>query len=203
VIDEPQVAAFERAVASGGVALFPADTVYGLGCDPGERAAIERIYSLKGREEGRPAAVMFFSLGRALDSLPLLGERTSAALARLLPGPVTVVLPYEAGPLSAAASELGLGLRVPKLEGALAPLAQMLLPVLQTSANRSGEPDAARLSDVDTEIRSGVDIVLDGGELGGLPSSVIDLTKYEQDGEWRLLRESAVEAAEITELLRA
>ena len=203
MIDDRQVAAFERAVASGGVALFPADTVYGLGCAPDDAAAIERMYSLKNRKAGQPSAVMFFALGPALESLPPLGARTAAAMRRLLPGAVTVVIPYAGGPLSAAAGELGLGLRVPRLEGALAPLTGMPLPVLQTSANRSGEREAARLSDVDTEILRGVDIVLDGGELAGAPSSVIDLTGYEQSGDWRLLRESAVSAAEITELLRA
>jgi L-threonylcarbamoyladenylate synthase len=203
VISDDQVADFQRVLHSGGVALFPADTVYGLGCEPGDPGAIERMYSLKKREEGRPSAVMFFSLDRALASLPGLGERTSAAIGRLLPGPITVVLPDPGGPLSSAAGELGLGVRVPRLEGALAALARLPLPVLQTSANPSGAADAARLSDVDTEIRSGVDIVLDGGELRGLPSSVVDLTRYEQTGDWRLLRESALSADAISKLMDA
>ncbi len=203
MISDEQLAAFERVVRSGGVALFPADTVYGLGCDPGDPGAIERMYKLKGREGGRPSAVMFFSLDLALESLPRPGERTSAAIGRLLPGPVTVVLPDRGGSLSSAAGELGLGVRVPRLEGVLAALARMPLPVLQTSANPSGAPDAARLSDVDTEIVSGVDIVLDGGELSGLPSTVVDLTRYDQTGEWRLLRESALSADSITKLMGA
>jgi L-threonylcarbamoyladenylate synthase len=73
--------------------------------------------------------------------------------------------------------------------------------VLQTSANRSGERDARRRCDVVTEIREGVDIVLDGGELSGAPSSVIDLTRYEQTGEWELLRETAVKKDEIEFLI--
>jgi L-threonylcarbamoyladenylate synthase len=203
VIGDEQLAGLERVVRSGGVALFPADTVYGLGCDPGDPGAIRHMYSLKRREEDRPSAVMFFSLERALASLPRLGGRTVAALRRLLPGPVTVVLPDPGGSLSSAAGELGLGVRVPRLEGPLAALARMPLPVLQTSANPSGAADAARLSDVDTDIRSSVDIVLDGGELSGLPSSVIDLTRYEQTREWRLLRESALGADAISRLLEA
>ena len=53
--------ALERCVAGGGVAVFPADTLYGLGCDPSSAAAIERIHALKGRDEGKPSAVMFFA----------------------------------------------------------------------------------------------------------------------------------------------
>jgi len=60
--------AFERCVADGGVALFPADTVYGLACDPESSAAVQRLYELKGRPTDKPAAVMFFALDGALEA---------------------------------------------------------------------------------------------------------------------------------------
>lgn len=85
--------AFARCIVGGGVAVFPADTVYGLACDPANRAAVERLYALKGRPLDKPSAVMFFNVDLALASLPWLGERTRAALSRLLPGGVTVLLP--------------------------------------------------------------------------------------------------------------
>ncbi|MDQ3723322.1 MAG: Sua5/YciO/YrdC/YwlC family protein, partial [Actinomycetota bacterium] len=75
---------FEECIAAGGVALFPADTVYGLACDPTSRTAIARLYALKGRPADKPAAVMFFSLERALTALPALGQRTRGALRALL-----------------------------------------------------------------------------------------------------------------------
>jgi hypothetical protein len=75
---------FERCIKSGGVSIFPADTVYGLACSPDSTAAIERIYALKGRERGKPAALMFFELTAALDALPELGELTEEAVRRLL-----------------------------------------------------------------------------------------------------------------------
>jgi L-threonylcarbamoyladenylate synthase len=90
-----------------------------------------------------------------------------------------------------------LGLRVPELTGALAPLAAARWPVLQSSANPSGEADARRLEDVDDRVRAAVDLQLDGGELPGTPSSVVDLGSYEETGEWRLLREGAVPPGEI------
>jgi hypothetical protein len=86
-------AAFERCVADGGVAVFPADTVYGLACDPERAGAVERLYALKGRPPRRPAAVMFFALAPLLEALGSVGAGTEAALERLLPGPVTAVVP--------------------------------------------------------------------------------------------------------------
>jgi L-threonylcarbamoyladenylate synthase len=71
-----EAAAFERCLAVGGVAVFPADTVYGLACDPDNRFAVERLYLLKRRPTNKPSAVMFFSLDAALAALPELGERT-------------------------------------------------------------------------------------------------------------------------------
>jgi L-threonylcarbamoyladenylate synthase len=83
----------------------------------------------------------------------------------------------------------------------LEPLAAARVAVLQTSANPSGGADARRVSDIVTEIVEGADVVLDGGELSGIPSTVVDLTRYEQDGSWELLRETAVPRARVAELL--
>jgi L-threonylcarbamoyladenylate synthase len=192
------VEAFERCIGRGGVAVFPADTVYGIACNPGSAGSVARMHALKGRAEERPAAVMFFELERALAALPQLGPKTVAALRRLLPGAITAVVPNPAGLYALAGGGSGLGIRVPRLES---PLARARVAVLQTSANRSGEPDARRLGDVVPEIREGVDIVLDGGELSGVPSSVIDLTTYEQTGDWELLRETAVKKDDIESLI--
>jgi L-threonylcarbamoyladenylate synthase len=196
------VAAFERCIGNGGVAVFPADTVYGLACDPDSASAIERMYALKGRSGARPSAVMFFSLEDALAALPDLGEMTVAALRRLLPGPVTAVVRNPAGRFALATGDRGLGLRVPRLEGALAPLADARVPVLQTSANETGGPDARRVNAIPEEIRSGADMVIDGGVLSGTPSTVVDLTTYEADGSWELLREAAVDRARVAALLK-
>ncbi|MEA2468701.1 MAG: L-threonylcarbamoyladenylate synthase [Thermoleophilaceae bacterium] len=193
------MATFERCVAVGGVALFPADTVYGLATEPDSREGVERLYRIKGRRPDRPAAVMFFDLELALAALPELGGRTRAALPRLLPGAVTLVLPNPARryPLACGPVPDRLGLRVPALAGALAPLAAARWPVLQSSANPSGGADPRRLADVDDRIRAGVDLQLDGGELPGTPSSVVDLGSYEETGEWSLLRAGALPAEAI------
>jgi L-threonylcarbamoyladenylate synthase len=196
------VAAFEECVAGGGVALFPADTVYGLATDPESPTGVERLYSLKGRRPDRPAAVMFFALEPALEALGELDADTRGALERLLPGALTLVLPNPARrfPLACKPVPERLGLRVPRLEGALAPLASASVAVLQSSANPSGGADARRLEDVDDRIRAGVDLVLDGGELPGTPSTVVDLSGYAR-GDWELLREGAVPLAELEAVL--
>ena len=72
--DPEDVATFERCIAVGGVALFPADTVYGLATEPDSREGVERLYRIKGRLPDRPAAVMFFDLELALAALPELAS---------------------------------------------------------------------------------------------------------------------------------
>jgi L-threonylcarbamoyladenylate synthase len=97
-------AAFERCMRVGGVAVFPADTVYGLACDPSLPDAVRRLYGLKGRAAAKPAAVMFFDPELALATLPELGERTRALCERLLPGAVTTGTSPASPILSAAAA---------------------------------------------------------------------------------------------------
>jgi L-threonylcarbamoyladenylate synthase len=193
------VAAFERCVRTGGVAVFPADTVYGLACDPTARRAVERLNRLKGRSPERSAAVMFFSLDPALAALPELGPRTRDALVRLLPGAVTALLSNPGGryPLACGEDPEVLGLRVPALSGGLSPLSEMPVPVLQSSANRSGASDVQRLEDLDQSIRRKVDLALDAGDLPGTPSTVVDLTRYEDGTGFHVRREGALPSAEI------
>jgi L-threonylcarbamoyladenylate synthase len=203
-VTREEVETFERCISVGGVALFPADTVYGLATEPESREGVDRLYRLKGRAADTPAAVMFFDLELALAALPELGARTGEAVRCLLPGALTLLLanPARRFPLACGPEPERLGLRVPLLEGELAPLAAVRWPVLQSSANRSGEPDAARLADVDTELRAGVDLVLDGGELPGTPSTVVDLTGFEADGSWEVVREGAIPQEAVLRCLR-
>ena len=175
---------FDECIASGGVVLFPADTVYGLACDPENEAAVARLYALKGRQPDKPAAVMFFDRVQALRALPEITARTRAVMARLLPGAVTLLVPSDRFPLAGGAGTLGL--RVPDI----APLGTV--PVLQSSANVAGGPDARRLADVPEAIREGADLVVDGGELPGTPSTVVDLRQYERGGDLRIVRPGAV-----------
>jgi L-threonylcarbamoyladenylate synthase len=195
---------FGRCIAVGGVAVFPADTVYGLACDPDTDEAVDRLYRLKGRRPDKPAAVMFFRLELALAALPELGERTRAAVEALLPGPFTLLLPNPARrfPLACGPDPETLGLRVPALPERLAALGTVTWPVLQSSANRAGGPDARTLDAVPEPIRVAADLVLDGGELPGTPSTVVDLRPYERSRDWRIVREGAAGRDEVRDRLR-
>src|SRR5215218_2807241 len=123
VLSAAQAETFARCIAVGGVAVFPADTVYGLACEPDSKEAVRRLYALKRRRPDKPAAVMFFALDLALAALPELGPRTSDALGALLPGAVTLLLPNPAHrfPLACGPGGRGdvLGLRVPAWPPAL------------------------------------------------------------------------------------
>jgi L-threonylcarbamoyladenylate synthase len=187
--------AFERTISDGGVVLFPSDTVYGLACDPSDRGAIEQLYALKGRAPDKAAAVMFFDLQAAFDALPEIGPRTQSVLRTLLPGPLTVLLanPERRFALACGADPYTLGIRVvsvPELSG-------VHLAVMQSSANLSGGRDPARLEDVEATIRTGADLVVEGGDLPGLASTVLDLRSYEETGGWTIVRQGPISEAVI------
>jgi L-threonylcarbamoyladenylate synthase len=134
--------ALEECVANGGVALFPADTLYGLGCDPSSPGAIERIRSLKGRDEKKPSAVIFFAPLAMRELLATLKPRTREAVGALLPGAVTLVVhnPECLYPLAGGDHPERLGIRL--IEG---PLTGAACAMLQTSANPSGHREPSRL----------------------------------------------------------
>ena len=193
-------AALERCIAGGGVAIFPADGLYGLACDPSDERAIERIQALKGRDARKPSAVLFFSPLAMRELVAALGPRTRDVLGALLPGPVTVVVanPQRRYPLACREDPERLGVRL--IEG---PLAGARCALFQTSANRSGERAPVRFDELEPEITAGVDLAIDGGELAGLPSTVIDVTAIEAGGPWRILREGALARDEVERRLAA
>jgi L-threonylcarbamoyladenylate synthase len=211
----------QQCVTRGGVAVFPTDTVYGVCCDPDNAEAVARLYELKGyprsrppdrphrsddprpRTPARPAAVMFFALAAALEALPEMEAAERAALETLLPGPVTLLLPNRARRFAPACGPdpTTVGLRVPRLPDTLASLRAVGVAVMQSSANLSGRPDARTLADVPAELLAGADLALDGGELPGTPSTVIDLRDYASRGEWRVVREGALPVGAVRPLL--
>jgi L-threonylcarbamoyladenylate synthase len=194
--DGPETARqqLERCIAGGGVAVFPADTLYGLACDPSRAGAVERIHAIKGRDEGKPSAVMFFAPLAMREILSTLGPRTRDALGALLPGPVTAVVANAEHryPLACREDPERLGLRL--IEG---PLAGARCALLQTSANRSGEPPPSRFEDIDAKLLAEVDLAIDGGELVGEPSTVVDLTALDDGGRWEVLRAGALGRDEL------
>jgi L-threonylcarbamoyladenylate synthase len=203
MISEQDARALQECIAGGGVAVFPTDTVYGVCCDPDNEQAARRLYALKGRPAARPAAIMFFALEPALQTLSELALDERTALSALLPGPVTLLLANPALRFAPACriDPATLGLRVPDLPASLQALASLAMPVMQSSANLSGEPDACSLAQVPKSMRDGADLVLDGGELPGRPSTVIDLRDYREHRRWHVLREGALARSDVRETL--
>jgi L-threonylcarbamoyladenylate synthase len=181
----------EEAVAAlraGRPVVLSTDTVYGLCADPDSEAACRRAFALKGRPEGRPAALVCADVEMLLDRVP---ELPSAVVRTLLPGAYTLVFANPARRYRWL-SENTIGVRVPHLSGPGGEVLVAVGAVMATSANLHGRPDPRRLDDVPEEIRSGCAVLVDGGELPGTPSTVLDLTGEEP----RILREGVVPAAE-------
>ncbi|MDX8151418.1 Sua5/YciO/YrdC/YwlC family protein [Patulibacter brassicae] len=194
-LDAAAIATLTAATRRGDVACFPADTVYGLATDPEDADAVARMAALKDRPPGKPDAVMCWSLDAALEAIGPQPDGIDRALRVLLPGPVGVLLPNPERRFAAACGTdpTTLGLRVPRI--ASGPVDAP--PIAQTSANRAGEADPVRLADVPADVRAGCAVVLDGGALPGVASTIVDLRPLAAGGRWRIVREGAVPAAAI------
>jgi len=173
-----EIDAVVRAIRAGRLAVLPTDTVYGLVCAASDEQAAADLYRLKGRSEIKPTALLAASVDALLELIPELDRRTVTTARALLPGPFTLVAPNPARRFSwlSAGRPETIGVRVPALVGPTAGVLARLGGVAATSANPPGGVDPRRLDDVSAQILAGVAATLDGGELPGTPSTVIDLT---------------------------
>jgi L-threonylcarbamoyladenylate synthase len=185
------------AIQSGKPVVLPTDTVYGLCASPYSERYARAVYRLKGREETKPTALMAADLDWLFECVPELRGRPGVIASALLPGPYTLILPNPARRfrwLTGLRPDT-IGVRVPAFEGPGAEVLRRVGAIMATSANAAGGPDPRRLEDVPPQIREGAAAVLDGGELPGTASTVIDFTGSEPV----VLREGAVPAAEALE----
>lgn len=193
-----EVAAAVDAINAGGLAIVPTDTVYGLAASPHAEAPARRLYEAKGRAAQQPTALVVADVGRLLELLPELSERSRAIVRALLPGPYTLVLPNPAGRFAwlAGNNPEALGVRVPLLAGPGREVLAAVGALAATSANLPGGADPRTLDDVPAQLKAAA-VVVDGGELPGTASTVIDFTGPEP----RVLREGAALAAEALRLV--
>jgi L-threonylcarbamoyladenylate synthase len=177
--------------------VLPTDTVYGLCGDPGSETVAGEIYRLKQRPSEQPLALLAKDVEGLLELVP---ELPPALVEGLLPGPYTLVLPNPAERFRwlTGSSPGTIGVRIPELTGPAAEVLGQVGAVVATSANLHGGPETRSLEDVPPEIRAGAGALVDGGELPGTPSTVLDLTGDEP----RVLRQGAVSAAEALERAR-
>jgi L-threonylcarbamoyladenylate synthase len=193
------VAAAVAALRAGGVVVLPTDTVYGLAVLPESERAVRDLYALKGRGEAQPTALVASSVERLLELVPEL-RSSHQLLSALLPGAYTLVLSNPAGryPWLCGRGAPTIGVRVPAVTGPGADVLAAVGSVAATSANLPGGPDPRRLADIPDGLVAGAAAAVDGGELLGAPSTVLDLSGPEP----RVLREGAVPAAEALSRVR-
>ncbi len=178
------------AVKAGQPVVFPTDTVYGLGVSPYREEPLRRMVRLKGKPESAAVALVATSVDFLLECIPELRGRDATIARALLPGPFTLVLRNSARRFHWLTGERqdAIGVRVPDLSGDAADFLERAGAVAATSANLHGGCDPRTLEEVPDEIRSAVGGMVDGGELPGTASTVIDFTTSEP----KVIREGAV-----------
>jgi L-threonylcarbamoyladenylate synthase len=195
------VAEAVQAIRAGELVVLPTDTVYGLACTPYRAEPVGALSAVKGRSPEQPVALVAASVDWLLECVPELRGRAAVVARALLPGPYTLVLPNPARrfPWLAGGLPDTIGVRVPAVEGPAREVLDAVCAVAATSANLHGGDDPGRLDDVDPAIRAAVAVEIDGGELPGAASTVVDLTGPEP----RVVREGAVVTADALRRLAA
>jgi L-threonylcarbamoyladenylate synthase len=190
-----------EALRDGKPIVMPFDTVYGLAADPMEEEPTKCLYELKGRDLTEPSALVARDLDFLLKCVPELRGRTASLAGLLLPGPVTLILPNPARRFRwlTGTNPEAIGVRVPDFDGPGAEVLERVGAVVATSANHPGGRDPKRLDEVPDDIRAGAAALVDGGELPGSPSTVIDLTRAKP----RIIRDGALPAEEALRRLDA
>lgn len=183
-------------IKNGAVVVYPTDTVYGLGCDPYNDSAVEKILKIKGREEGKPMPLLCSSIEHAYR----VGKFDASAkklAEKFWPGALTIVVELIDDRISRLVSSgsKSIGLRVPDLQSALKLIDACNGILVGTSANRSGFPSARSANDVTIE---SFDILIDGGSTHGIESTVLKIS----DSKVTIIREGSVKRETIEEVLK-
>jgi len=183
VMNTESIALAANAVRRGLLVVYPTDTVYGLGCDPLNEAAVSRLFEAKGRNS-KPVPVLCASAEKAGELVKLSG-RAAELSGEHWPGALTIVAPLRR-PLPPQLTQGGeyLGVRVPAHSGCLGLIAACGGWLVGTSANLSGNPPARNAGDALDELGDSVEFVLDGGRLSGPESTVVKIV----GGEVTILR---------------
>jgi L-threonylcarbamoyladenylate synthase len=183
-----------EALRAGKPVILPTDTVYGLCVTAYRSDPTERMYKLKGRSPLQPSALLTADIEMLFECIPELRGRAGVIARALLPGPYTLVLPNPARRYRwiTGATPDAIGVRVPVLPDVSRAVVEKAGGLVATSANLAEGLDPCRLDEVSPELLEGVAATIDGGELPGTPSTVIDFTGTEP----RVLREGAASGDE-------
>ncbi|MCX8204659.1 MAG: L-threonylcarbamoyladenylate synthase [Candidatus Nezhaarchaeota archaeon] len=192
------VAEASLVIKSGGLVVYPTDTVYGLGADPFNEAAVEKAFEAK-RRESKPMPVLVSSV-KAARRLVYVSEEAAALMKRFWPGALTIVLPSRGTvPSRVTAGLNSLGVRMPNHSVALRLIDACGGALIGTSANISGLPPPKTVEEALAQIGGAVDLAIDAGPAPhGLPSTVVDLSSSEP----KLIREGVISWSEVLEVLK-
>jgi len=185
---------------SGGIVIFPTDTVYGVGTDSYNPEAVSRLYEVKGRERSKPIPLLVSSVDQVEEIADSIPEGFYRLADRFWPGGLTMVLRVKRGKMPDVLNQGGetLGFRMPDHDLTLEIIESLGRPVAATSANPSGEGAIRSFEEFKDDFLERIDLAIDGGEcMGGVPSSVIDLTSSSP----RLIREGGISTVMIAECL--
>lgn len=167
--DAESLEGIARQIKSGAILIYPTDTVYGIGCNAGDERAAKKLRQIKGTDH--PFSVIAPSKQWIQENLKV----SFPDFLEKLPGPVTLIMLKKGRMLDAASLGSTLGVRIPDH-----PIMKLMekagVPFITTSANKSGQPPATNAGEIPRELERQVDFVIDGGQLAGKPSKVIDLT---------------------------
>ena len=200
--DQPNPEVVVRAatlIRAGGVIVYPTETLYGLGADAGNAAALRRVYELKGREEAKPVLVIVDAFETLRPFVQDITADAQSLMEAFWPGPLTLVFKASLRvPIELTARTGTIGARVPSSDFCRALVKASGRPITSTSANRAGEPPLASIEEIRNSFSGGVDLFIDGGtRLTGAPSTIVDVSTSPP----RLLREGAVKWAQIEQTL--
>ena len=162
---------------SGGIVAIPTDTVYGLGADPFNASAVQRLYTVKGRPDGKPIPLVLSSVDdvhRVAQNLP---DYFFHLTDRFWPGGLTIIVEAKSLLPVLTAGGHTVGVRIPNNPLLLNILQAFGGPAAITSANLSGEPAATSPQEIGEELASRIDVIVDGGKTPGpIPSTVYDIS---------------------------
>jgi len=192
------IATLAGSLDRGEVGIFPAETVYGLGCHAFRPAAIQRIFHLKGRNFYKPLALLVSDLDQAQELIADLPDAALILAKKFFPGPLTLVLKASTLGRMTMGGHRTIGVRIPHHSWLLSLIKKTGVPLATTSVNHSGQPEALSGAEAKKSFEGKVDWIVDGGRTKlGKPSTVIDLTHF----PYTVRREGAIPKRAIYEAL--
>ena len=174
-------------IQKGGIVVFPTDTVYGIGCDPRNQDAVNKIYKIKGREKTKHLPVLAYSK-RDIENIVFFDETSKKIADKFWPGPVTLILKVKDKKIEETLGLKGkVAVRVPNNPCVLALLEKCRL-LVGTSANFSGQPSFGDSKELSSKF-SGYDALLDGGQITNpYQSTIVEVV----DNELKIVREGKI-----------